>query len=97
MIIRANEIPDQGGRRPYPLDGREIVVKHFVERVTTPDNPFKPHKHDQPELWYMAGGSAAVTLGDQAHTVSGGDLIVIDPWVEHGLQTEDRATWLCLG
>lgn len=97
MVVRGSDIPASSKRRPYPLDGREIVVKHFVERVTTPENPFRPHKHEQPELWYVIAGSASVTLGDRAHAVAGGDLIVIDPWVEHGLQTDSQATWLCLG
>jgi len=97
MIIRGNEIQTPGGRRPYLLEGREILVKHFVERVTTPDNPFKPHEHEQPELWYIISGEARLTLDGQEHTVSGGDLVVIDPWIDHGLRTESQVTWLCLG
>jgi mannose-6-phosphate isomerase-like protein (cupin superfamily) len=97
MVIRGKEIPATNGRRPYPLDGREIPVRHFVIRVTTPDNPFKPHQHEQPELWYIVDGEALVALDGQEHAVEGMDLVVIDPWVEHGLRTGSQATWICLG
>ncbi|NLS76621.1 MAG: cupin domain-containing protein [Chloroflexi bacterium] len=97
MILRARDIPTVNGRRPYPLDGREILAKHFVVRETTPTNPFGPHKHEQPELWFIISGEAVVKLGDQETTVEPGDLIVIDPWEEHGLSASSRATWICLG
>ena len=97
MIIKSNTIPLQNGRRPYELGGREILVHHFVTRETTPENPFEPHKHAVPELWFIIDGEALVTLDGVEHPVEGGDLIVIDPWVEHGLRTESRATWICLG
>jgi len=97
MVIRGREIPEKNGRRPYPLDGREFCVQHFVVRVTTPDNPFKPHKHERRELWYVVEGQALVSLDGQEQVVEETDLIVIDPWVEHGLRTESQATWICLG
>jgi len=55
------------------------------------------HKHAVPELWFIIDGEALVTLDGVEHPVESGDLIVIDPWVEHGLRTESRATWICLG
>jgi mannose-6-phosphate isomerase-like protein (cupin superfamily) len=97
MILKAGAIPVVNGRRPYELGDREIVVHHFVTRTTTPMNPFKPHKHAAPELWYMTDGEALVTLDGVEHLVEDGDLIVIDPWVEHGLRAEKQATWICLG
>mgnify|MGYP000549757256 CR=1 FL=1 len=97
MIIKGNQIDIQNGRRPYELDGRQIVLKHFVVRVTRPENPFKPHRHAQPELWYIIDGTAIVSLDGVEYAVEGGDLIVIDEQVEHGLRTEDKATWICLG
>lgn len=98
MIVRSRDIPvSDTGRKPYPLEGREVMVKHFVTRITHPDNPFGPHKHEQPELWYVIDGQAWVKLGDQEHAAEAGDLVIIDPWVEHGLRTESQATWICLG
>lgn len=85
------------GRRPYPLTDQQVTVRHFVVRVTTPDNPFRPHKHEAPEFWYIIEGEALVQLQDREHPVQGGDLIVIEPWVLHGLRTEAMATWICFG
>jgi quercetin dioxygenase-like cupin family protein len=97
MIIRGSEIQAHKGRKPYELGGQQVVAKHFVARTTTPDNPFEPHRHEQPELWYILEGQAMVRLGEDEQVVSGGDLIVIEPWVDHGLRTADRAVWICLG
>lgn len=97
MILKANAMPAKNGRRPYELGGREVVVHHFVTRETTPENPFVPHKHAQPELWYIIAGEAVVSIDGVEHPVEGGDLIVLDPWVEHGLRTKSRVHWICLG
>ncbi len=97
MIVRGDEIEVKNGRRPYDLGGRQAMVRHFVTRVTTPDNPFKPHRHEQPEFWYIIEGEACVSLDGADHAVHGGDLVLIDPWIEHGLRTESQATWICLG
>lgn len=97
MILRGSEIETKNGRTPYELGGREILLHHFVTRVTTPDNPFKPHQHAQSELWYIIEGEGIVTLEHTDHPVTGGDFIVIDPWMLHGLQTRTQVTWICLG
>lgn len=97
MIVKGSDIEAKNGRKPYELDGLVVQVKHFVVRLTTPDNPFKPHKHQQPELWYVQDGEAIVSLDGTDHPVGTGDLIVIRPWAEHGLKTACKATWICLG
>lgn len=97
MILKSKTLPIQNGRRPYELEGRGIVVHHFVTRETTPENPFAPHKHAVPELWYIIDGEGLVTIDGGEHPVESGDLIVIDPWVEHGLRTASRVAWICLG
>ena len=97
MIIKGSAIPRENGRRPYDLEGREIAMRHFVTRVTTPENPFAPHKHEKPELWYIVDGEGLVTIDGVERPVESGDLIVLDPWVEHGLRTVSQVTWICLG
>ena len=98
MILKSQGVPvSEDGRKPYPLGGRTVEVKHFVVRVTLPDNPFGPHSHEQPELWYIIDGQALVKLGQEEYPVGPGDLVVIDPNVAHGLRTESEATWICLG
>lgn len=97
MILRGRDIQETNGRKPYPIAGHEVMTKHFVVRTTTPDNPFRPHSHEAPELWYIIEGKALVKLGGEEHPVEGDDLIVIEPWVEHGLRTDSRVKWICLG
>lgn len=97
MIIKGNQIEIQNGRRPYPLDGLEVQVRHWVVRFTGPDNPFRPHKHEQPELWYVTAGQAIVSLDGVDQTVEAGDMVLIHPWIEHGLRTDSQVTWICLG
>ncbi len=97
MVIKGSEIPVQNGRKPYELTGYRVSVQHFVVRVTTPDNPFPPHKHEQSELWYIIEGQAWVSLNGHEQVVEAGDLIVLEPWMEHGLRTEAQATWICIG
>jgi len=97
MVIKGSEVPERNGRKPYPLASHQITVQHFVVRVTTPDNPFRPHKHEQPELGYIIDGQALVSLDGHEQVVEAGDLIFVEPWVEHGLRTESLVRWICLG
>ena len=97
MIIKGRSLHEENGRKPYPLVSQEVTVNHFVIRVTTPDNPFEPHEHEQQELWFILEGEAILSLDGVAHVVEAGDLIELAPWVEHGLRTEDRVTWICIG
>jgi mannose-6-phosphate isomerase-like protein (cupin superfamily) len=97
VIIKGKTLPEQDGRKPYPLTSGDVVGKHFVVRVTTPDNPFEPHQHAQREIWFIVQGEALVSLHGEEHAVEAGDLVELEPWVEHGLRTESRVTWICLG
>ena len=96
MIIKGKHGPIPG-RVAYDFNGFSLDLKHFVVRETTPDNPFVPHSHEKREMWYMISGAGFFHRDGIEEPVSGGDLIRIDPWVKHGLRTEDRINWICLG
>jgi mannose-6-phosphate isomerase-like protein (cupin superfamily) len=99
MIIKGRTLAEEreAGRKPYPLTSQDVTVQHFVVRVTTPSNPFKPHKHHQREIWYVLEGEAVLNLDGVEHALEGGDLVELAPWVEHGLRTDSRVTWICIG
>ncbi len=98
MIIKGKVDTDNSFRLVYDLDKEnDIKLKHFVVRTTTPGNPFHPHKHEQEELWYMIEGNGIYTENGVQYPVESGDLVQIKPWVLHGLSTETKIVWICLG
>jgi mannose-6-phosphate isomerase-like protein (cupin superfamily) len=97
MIIRGSEIPAPNGRQPYPIVDKQAILHHFSIHTTTPANPFGPHKHEAPEIWYIIEGDATVSVDGQEDAVSAGDLVTLDPWSMHGLRSENRARWICIG
>jgi quercetin dioxygenase-like cupin family protein len=97
VITRGSELEEKNGRVDYPLTSKEIAGRHFAVWTTTPANPFGPHKHKQRELWFILEGQATVSLDGQESAVQGGDMIQLDPWIEHGLRTETRVRWICMG
>ncbi len=97
-IIKGKDIPVQAnGRQPYDLAGRKLPIEHFVVRHTTPDNPFKSHAHEASEAWFILDGEGIVSLDGEEYPVEKGDLILLEPWVAHGLRTERQMTWVCIG
>jgi|GEM_PF-510485 len=96
-IIKGSSMEMLNGRRGYDLAGREISTKHFAFRVTKPNNPFRRHKHEQSELWFIVKGTAKVFLDGKEYQVEENDLIILDPWIEHGLSTSGEVTWICVG
>lgn len=96
-IIKGSSMELIKGRRGYDLAGREISAKHFAFRITEPNNPFRAHKHVQSELWFIVKGNAKVLLDGTEYEVEENDLIILDPWVEHGLRTNSQVSWICIG
>lgn len=97
MIIKGSSIKETNGRKPYPVEECGFPLIHLVVRNTSPDNPFKPHKHGEKELWYVLEGKGLYFENGQETEVEGGDLMIIEPWDEHGLRTESHIKWMCLG
>ena len=97
MIIHHRDVPEQNGRQGYPVTGAQHLLHHLAVRVTTPANPFLPHRHEAEEIWYIVEGEARVIIDGQEHIVGAGDLIILSSWVEHGLAADERTKWICVG
>jgi len=97
MVIAGQPNAGEPGRTLYELGGFQTTVEHFVVRETLESNPFGPHEHEQTELWYIVEGDAVLVGDGSEQQVTGGDLIAIAPWETHGLRTDSRVVWICLG
>lgn len=97
MIIKGRPDPAHKGRFVYPFDGRQLLVRHFVLRTTTRDNPFVAHRHEQEEIWFMVEGEGVFVDDAGEHAVSAGDLIYIESGALHGLRAEAAVRWVCAG
>ena len=97
MLVKGSSLKEADRRKPYPLEGYGFPLTHFVVRNTFPDNPFKPHKHEAPEVWYVLDGDGLYFENGSEIPVESGDMMIIEPWDEHGLRTETQIKWMCLG
>ena len=97
MIIKGSQLEEKSGRKPYPIADQQDILHHLSVYDTRPQNPFVPHKHERSEIWYIIEGDAIVSIDGQDQIVDAGDLVLLGPWVEHGLRSESRARWVCLG
>jgi len=97
MIIRAADLTAHNGRTDYGISRYQDEVRHLVTWHTTPERPFGPHKHDRPEFWFILEGEAIVMLDGDESRLAPGDMVVIAPWVDHGLRSEGSTRWVCFG
>ncbi|MCC7493150.1 MAG: cupin domain-containing protein [Fimbriimonadaceae bacterium] len=97
MILRGIADPAQAGRVVYDITGHAVELRHFVIRETTADRPFAAHSHAAAEFWFILDGHGTLLLADRREAVGPGDLIRLDPGVVHGLESDHRVRWICLG
>jgi mannose-6-phosphate isomerase-like protein (cupin superfamily) len=98
MVIKFKAVePRADGVISYPVKEHQNIVKHVACRLTTPDNPFRPHEHEGDELWYIIKGEAVVNIGGKLTEVEDNDLIVCPSVVSHGMTSNGEVYWLCIG
>jgi mannose-6-phosphate isomerase-like protein (cupin superfamily) len=96
-IVRGAALQAVKARKDYRVNQFADKLKHFVEFTTTPENPFVAHSHPGSEFWYIIEGSAIIALDGIESSVEAGDFIYLEPNHSHGLRTESRARWICMG
>jgi quercetin dioxygenase-like cupin family protein len=97
MLITKKEDESQFGRMVYNISAENVRARHFVVRKATKDHPFKPHKHEQEELWFILEGNAVACEDGKEYPVTKGDLIHTGSWAEHGLTTDEEVSFICIG
>ena len=98
MILKGEIDPGNRFRISFDIDkDNDIRVRHFAVRTTTPEHPFTPHKHKREELWYITEGQGVYSEDGIDHPVESGDLIQVKPWILHGLRSDTKIVWICLG
>jgi mannose-6-phosphate isomerase-like protein (cupin superfamily) len=97
VLIKGISLTESNGRKPYPVEGCGFPLIHFVVRTTSSNNPFKPHKHEKKEVWYVLEGRGLYIENGSETVVETGDMMIIGPWDEHGLRTDTQIKWMCLG
>jgi mannose-6-phosphate isomerase-like protein (cupin superfamily) len=96
MIVRGRALEEEKHRCDYGVQDLQDRIGHFVIWHTTPDNPFRPHKHVLEEFWFILEGEAVVILEGAEYRVGPGDLVVLRAGVEHGLRTDTDVRWICM-
>jgi len=98
MVIRFKDVePRKDGTVSYPIREHQKLLKHIAYRVVSPDNPFGPHAHEGDEFWYIIEGKATVNIGGEIAEVEEKDLILCPSNVSHGMTSNGRVYWLCIG
>lgn len=97
MLIKGITDTEHFGRIIYNINGENIKMRHFAIRTAVPEHPFKTHKHEQEEFWFVLEGKGIAKDGDEEYQVEPGDLIHIQSRSEHGMTTGSKISFICLG
>lgn len=91
-----------GGLDPDELQHREVLeagpitveVGRYPADSAAPKNP-----HNEEELYYVLSGAAQMRVGDDTYDVDAGDLVHVEPSLEHDFFniTEDLTVLIVLG
>ncbi|WIV66884.1 cupin domain-containing protein [Natrialbaceae archaeon AArc-T1-2] len=71
-----------------------VDVGKYPADSAAPKNP-----HNEEELYYVLSGSGKIRVGDDTHDIEAGDLVYVEPSLEHDFFkiTEDITVMIILG
>lgn len=87
---------------PADLNHREVLTAGplTVEVGKYPaDSAVPKNSHNEQELYYVLSGSGKLRVGDDTHEISAGDLVAVEPDLEHDFFhiTEEITVLIILG
>ncbi len=71
-----------------------IEVGTYPAGTSTPKNP-----HNEEEVYYVISGKGKLRVGDETHTIEAGDMVYVEPALEHDFFdiTEDLEVLIIFG
>jgi quercetin dioxygenase-like cupin family protein len=76
----------------HAIGGEQVLLCHVVYE---PGTTVARHAHPEAEqvMWIVAG-DVTMTVGDETKRVGAGDVVVVNPGVEHELHSENGMTFV---
>ncbi len=89
--LESGELQHQAVLEAGPIT---VEVGKYPAGSAAPKNP-----HNEEELYYVHSGSGKIRVGDDTHDIEAGDLIHVEPSLEHDFFniTEDLTVLIVLG
>lgn len=75
----------------YAIGGEQVMLCHVVYEAGT---TVPRHSHETAEQVWIVEGDLTMTVGDETKTLGAGDVVVVNPGVEHELYSEGGLTFI---
>ena len=87
--MRAQPTQPTQVQRIYEQDGATMMLRHFERGAFVPD-----HTVPGTVIAHVLQGQLEITIGEQAHTVSEGQVLVMEPHTEHNVRAIEASRML---
>ncbi len=77
-LLEELEATDAHHREALETESMTVEVGRYPSTSAAPKNP-----HNEDELYYVLSGRGKLRVGDETHDIEGGDLVYVEPEMEH--------------
>jgi len=77
-VATALEAEDVDHREVLDAGPLTVEVGRYPPGTAAPQNP-----HNEEELYYVVSGSGKLRVGDETHSLEAGDVVYVEPGLEH--------------
>jgi quercetin dioxygenase-like cupin family protein len=76
----------------HAIGGEQVLLCHVVYE---PGTTVRRHSHPTAEqVMWIVEGDATMTVGDETRALGAGDVVVVNPGIEHELRSEGGMTFI---